>query len=573
MAKRTREPEELHSEERFAPEFQELDIKMQSIMPKTVYPQASSYIGAKILIDDEGNLEGIRLTNGVYAKTLSDLHMFSSKNDCLLVFNGLDLDVLVKTLGEATSRNLYEGLSQGSEGLQYHYTPSRLLSIWGNGKTIRINSLKFWFRQFNLERARDLIGLDPNPPVPEEHKVLTLWNHMLEASRGVWPSTNPGVVYGPSLISKPTLDEGLYNIDTLAIPIEAQEMAYNCIHAPWVDVFVKGTIDQAWDYDLNSAYPFEMSRLPSLDYTGGVWTNSTKYVKTATYGFCLAIVEIFDHVDISPIRLRYRYRLYSPTGTWVGYVTKEEIDFIHRYKLGKVQVLNGWWFTVKRLFRPFRKASLSYIAQRLKAKDELNLPLSYVLKMSAASVYGRFLQKKQSLEGKWTTAGSFSPIYACLVMTSVKLKIARLLMDTSSNAYSVTVDGILVKDPISDRNLDRVPGGVKLAGHGQTTIAAPLIYSMEDRVSSIDLIGILNEDKYAVKLSLPSSRRVSLCEGLSRNSFDRIGQLSEEPYHLMIGAEGGRSWDRRPIIAEQLLEDMYTSKSIPVERIVWKDWQ
>ncbi len=573
MVKFARPPEEIHSEERFSPEFQELDIKIQSVMPKTSYPQASSYIGAKILIDDEGNLEGIRLTNGVYAKTLSELHMFSAKNDCLLVFGGGDLDVLVKTLGEGISRNLYEGYSQSSDYLQFHYTPSRLLSIWGKGKTIRINSIKFWFRQFGLDRARELVGLDPNPPLPEEHKVLTLWNHMLEASRLVWPTPKPGVVYGPSLVSKPTLDEGLYNVDTLSIPIEAQEMAYNCIHAPWVDVFVKGTMSRAFDYDLNSAYPFEMARLPSLDYTGGTWTNSSKYMKSATYGFTLAVIEIFKHVDISPIRLRFRYRLFSPTGSWVGYITKEEIDFIRRYKLGKVEILNGWWFTVKRLFRPFRKASLNYIAQRVRAKDEMNLPLSYVLKMSAASVYGRFLQKKQSLEGKWTTAGSFSPIYACLVMTSVKLKIARLLMDNRSNVYSVTVDGILVQDPISDEMLDKVPGGVKLAGVGQTTIAAPLIYSMEDRVSSLDLIEIIKSNRNSVRLELPASRRVSLCEGLSRNSFDRIGQLSEDPYHLMIGAEGGRSWDRRPITASQLLEDSFTSKSIPVEYIVWKDWQ
>ncbi len=565
------ELEEIYSETPFSPDFKELDISIQSYFSRSGFPTAKRYIGATIVSTPEGDLKGIRLTSGVWAKNLNELHYYCDAGDTLVVFNGGDLDVLVKTLGPTIATNLYEGLSQSTDGLQIHYTPTRLLSLWIGKKSVRVNSLKLWFRQFTLDRARDMMGL-PFTMESEEHKVLDLWLTILNSSKSVWPTSNPAIFYGASLVSKPSLDEGLQQVDLMAIPIEAQEMAYNCIHAPWVDAMVRGQIGNVHDYDLNSAYPFEMARLPSIDYVGGKWTESNKYMRSSDYGFTLSVVEIFRNVDISPVRLRFQHRLYSPTGTWVGYITKEEIDFIRRWKIGKVEVLNGWWFKVHRAVKPFRKASMSYISQRAQAKGDGNIPLSYVLKMCAASVYGRFLQKKQTLEGDWITAGSFCPIYACIVMTRVKMKIAEMIMRAGVPVNSITVDGVMTSKPIPQDQLDQVSGGIKLVGTGAATIVAPLIYNMEDRVSSLDLRELIERDPNSTRISLPSIRRVSLCEGLSRNNFELVGKIDEDPYSLLVGAEYGRKWRKRPIVARQLLEERFTSKALPVEEIVYREW-
>ena len=478
---------------------------------------------------------------------------------------------MVKPLGEDACRMLYDGNNYYATHMHVSYTVARLISVWKKFKTVRINSLKAWFRQFEIGKARQIVGLAPSGDI-QSKQVLELWLAILESTRDLWQVPLPCKIYAPSLISKPGVEEGLGLVDIPWIPQEAQEMAYNCIHAPWVDVFKKGVVEDAYDYDLNSAYPYEIYQLPTLDYMGGNWENSTEYDPFAMYGFCQALITVYENVHASPIKLRFEGRIYSPYGSWIGYITKDEIDYLHKHKLGKVEVLNGWWFRAGTRIYPFKKGAAAYIHGRDKARMEGDTPRAYALKMAAASVYGRFLQKKQDLEGDWFTSGTFCPVYACIVMTRVKMRLAEYALLLGEDVISVNVDGLvseteLAREHVSDPN---DIGGLKLAHVGKLLSVAPLMYSVSGRDSVLDWFALAEASLDEDAIDIGGPRRVGLCEALYSGEFELLASANRIESRLLVRAEHGRSWDKTPIKVRQLLTDSYSSRMLHVEEIVWR---
>ena len=531
---------------------------------------AGVYKGLAVEATDLGEMVSIETSDGKVYESLLDFFHGSRDGQVYACFEASDLDILVKYLGEEKCRSLYEGTTLRSAGVLIRYTPSRLLTMWESGKVVRINSLKYWFRQFELDKSRAIVGL-PVSIEAKSVKTLELWAAIWESTKDLWRTTRPALFYSPSLISKPIVDTVLAEIDLEYIPQEAQEMAYNCIHAPWVDIFTKGVVHQGYDYDLNSAYPTELMKLPSIDYLGGEWFHSDQYEKKTKYGFCYALITVYEGIHASPIKVRYRQRLYSPTGSWIGYITKAEIDFLHRWKLGEVEVFYGWWFrTNDYSYKPFRRGAAMYIKKRASARTNGDLPAALALKLAAASIYGRFLQKRQNLDGSWVASGTFCPIYACIVMTEVKLRIAYLTNKLGKSVASVNVDGIITEETLDYRTVDI--SNLKLAYEGEVTLVAPLLYTIEGRDSVFDFPELIEENLDSPELPIGSSRRVGLCEALSSGNFSLVGSTSQYPSTLSVSAPYARAWEKSPVRASDLKDGIYRSRALHIEEIVWRDW-
>jgi len=68
------------------------------------------------------------------------------------------------------------------------------------------------------------------------------------------------------------------------------------------------------------------------------------YVKESVYGYVRCEVTIYDWVMVSPILKEDEDgRLISPVGMWETYLTKGELDFIDKWKIGEYKILEGWW--------------------------------------------------------------------------------------------------------------------------------------------------------------------------------------------------------------------------------------
>lgn len=98
----------------------------------------------------------------------------------------------------------------------------------------------------------------------------------------------------------------------------------------------------AYDYDLVSSFPSVARDLVDIRYCD--WVKSNEYQPEAIYGYVKCEVTIYDWVMVSPIIYTDENGDSStPTGTWETYLTKGELDFIDKWKIGEYKILEGWW--------------------------------------------------------------------------------------------------------------------------------------------------------------------------------------------------------------------------------------
>ena len=66
------------------------------------------------------------------------------------------------------------------------------------------------------------------------------------------------------------------------IPLVVQELAWNCYIAGRIELVVRGHTEQAYIYDINSAFPYAMTLIP--EPTKGEWIQTKQSSAKCTVG-------------------------------------------------------------------------------------------------------------------------------------------------------------------------------------------------------------------------------------------------------------------------------------------------
>jgi hypothetical protein len=224
------------------------------------------------------------------------------------------------------------------------------------------------------------------------------------------------------------------------MPREAAEFAWHCGGKLWTEAYKVGYFEEAYDYDIEASFPSIAGQL--VDIRHCKWVESNNYIKEALYGYCRCIVTIFDRVKVSPIIYTdVEGNLSTPTGTWQTYLTKGEIDFIEKYKIGKVRILEGWWATARREIRP-----LAIVMNRLLAyKFHENELVRYLAKRMSVGVYGKFGEERGDRFGR-----HFNSCWFAEISTQVRLEVAEFIYKNKleDNLIHIGVDGVLLDKEI-----------------------------------------------------------------------------------------------------------------------------
>jgi len=89
-----------------------------------------------------------------------------------------------------------------------------------------------------------------------------------------------------------------------------------------------GKVDCLYNYDIVSAYPYEICKLKSMKRFNVVWHKG--YIADATYGIYHVKVDITDKF-ISPLVYKFKGLCYYPVGHYDGIITKNEFEHIREY--------------------------------------------------------------------------------------------------------------------------------------------------------------------------------------------------------------------------------------------------
>ncbi|MBU1173074.1 MAG: hypothetical protein KKD44_26220 [Proteobacteria bacterium] len=365
---------------------------------------------------------------------------------------------------------------------------------------------------------------------------------------------SPIAVYQKEILSKvdlPTVDD---------YPDEIGEWAYECCKGSWVECFKRGHWKETWDYDINSAYPSVLRRLPDL--RRGTW--SKRQDTTAILGFNRTNVDMT--ADLHPILFRNKDdENFTPVGMREECLTWNECNFIDQRKLGKVESLESWgWTPTKSVVYPLASIIDSLYQEREKAVG--NSIKRDVIKRILSGIYGKLLEIY--LHDDDPMGPLFNPVWAAYVEADSRLEVANFCYKNDIVPIHIAVDGIL-----SDKPLPVAKNGI---GSWQLSSIGPALVFGSGAVAQKnhkgigdfaldydEMISFMKINPDTISYTMKKFSPMTLPKALSQNKWDKLGQLLQVERTVDFGYETKRCWPKMYSVAKDLLERE------PIESVAW----
>ena len=183
------------------------------------------------------------------------------------------------------------------------------------------------------------------------------------------------------------------------VPYEIQDLAFRCYFGGRFEILKRGFIGKAYLYDVNSAYPFALTRFP--DITKGRWIKRKTIHPDAKLGFFRILADVPDCKHVPPFPFRTNDRIIFPSGKFETYVTLTELESC---EINYCKVLESYQFIPETDYHPFKEFIKNLYQKRLELKQN-GSPLQLPLKIILNSIYGK---TGQNVNGK--IGNLFNPI-------------------------------------------------------------------------------------------------------------------------------------------------------------------
>ena len=418
------------------------------------------------------------------------------------------------------------------------YNPNKVLGISCGGR----QALFYNLRQFFVPEY---------PEYTELPMILKAGNQLMRElySIGIKPTR---------LTSAAALVDFVYErIDLpthLDIPAVACSYAWQNTGCHWTEAHKLGYFPKTFDYDLRGGYPSVVANL--LDTRYGDWKHTNKkFDPVATYGIYECMVAI--HKDFSPIPyVDAKHELFWCRGYWKSWLTKCEIDFIYKYELGTVKVLDGYSWYCKKVVRPLQLAVFKLFKDRQKSPL-----LNKVLKQAMASMYGLFLQEYSS--GGF--GDHFNPVWGGLVEAHTRCNVGKFVLDNKleKDVVLVATDGFLAtrEVPVKDNGL---LGSWKLSGASPAlSIGSSMVFYGNKRPCQLtykEALEMVKEHPKARRWKKKKTRRLVLEDVLK--GYKGKNNIMEVETGFSMPIEYDRKYDILPLDGKDLLAHTYDSKPL-----------
>jgi hypothetical protein len=219
---------------------------------------------------------------------------------------------------------------------------------------------------------------------------------------------------------------------------EALALACDAYEGGKFEVTTRGHFDNAFEYDLVSAYPYEIANL--VDISHARVSYDTKYHKEAVYGFLRCRIENPTGISLPCGIMRNNVRIY-PAGTYYLTITKEEYEYLCTLDIN-VEIIRSVWFFVRRKRYPYRKTvyRLFDIKSQYKGKDRMLFSVSkYVMN----GFYGKHVQCIEQPNGKVAIGSGWNPVYGAVITANTRIKVTKMQNLLKDDCLAVHTDSVI----------------------------------------------------------------------------------------------------------------------------------
>jgi hypothetical protein len=359
------------------------------------------------------------------------------------------------------------------------------------------------------------------------------------------------------------------------VPEQVGQYAWECLDAGWFDNVKKGQFT-AWDYDISSAYGHSLSTCP--DHRKGKWY-SVKELGDVPIGFYKTNVTIT--APFSPIGYRItkydpieqdeqqsRKLHYTPVGTWTRYLSRQQIDFINKWNLGTVEIIDGVEWEPQEL-----KMVYAPLMKRLYEIKEANQGAKRnAIKRVMNGVWGLTLQ----IEKRTGKFGDYvDTVTGALVEINTRLKVASLCFENGIIPINVMLDGLTVDRPLENIDLGKGLGQWKLAYEAKPCIAVNADVCLIESKSSEQLFTLefewlkseIESNPDAQEYTMVRKSPITLGKALQENKLDQLGDIVDTRRSVNVTVESKRMFPEMPTCGRDLLEHQYSSLPLSVDMI------
>lgn len=212
------------------------------------------------------------------------------------------------------------------------------------------------------------------------------------------------------------------------------------------EVTQRGSFSQAYEYDLTSAYPYEIANLVDIGHARVSY--SKHYENDAVYGFLRVCIENPSGIPLPCGIMRNGIRIY-PAGTFYLTITKEEYEYLLTLDIG-VTIHGAVWFHVRRKRYPYRKTIMGLfdIKSNVKGKDKM---LYYVSKVVMNGFYGKCVQCIEQPNGKIAIGAGWNPVYGSVITANTRIKVTRMQNILQDACLAVHTDSIMTTRKLGPR--------------------------------------------------------------------------------------------------------------------------
>ena len=386
---------------------------------------------------------------------------------------GYDAEVICKLLG----KNLFSYKETGKTNFEYkdyiiNYIPAKKLAISkGHHSVIFFDIWQFYLSKLSVAYQENIGSLDASYLSMKEKRdefSLTFYSRNKKRIRDY--CVNDCILtkelsekwidlfykafgfYCQRWLSSGYLAEKILINNNLPIPMfdsvpyEIQDLAWRSYVGGRFEIIRRGFIGKAYLYDINSAYPFALSKFP--DISNGEWIKSKSINKNSLLGFFKILADIRDHKIVTPFPFN-NGRLIFPSGKFITYVTLAELLACESPDFYKI--LDSYQFISNSAQYQYQQFVENMYNKRMslkEANDDLERPFKVILN----SIYGKTAQKINRRIGNL-----FNPIIASFITGFTRAQLYRFVIENGieKDLVSMATDSICTTKRL-DCNSDRL---------------------------------------------------------------------------------------------------------------------
>jgi len=240
------------------------------------------------------------------------------------------------------------------------------------------------------------------------------------------------------------------------------------------EVTQKGT-GYFYEYDIVSAYPFEISNLVNISWARVV--QDKKYRKNAVYGFLRCKIDVPFGCQSPVVKKRGDLNTY-PVGQFTRTITKTEYEYLIEHG-ADVTIIDAYWLYIDCKQYPYRREINRLTKLKTKFKEEHKDLDYHTVKILMNSLYGKFVQLID--KGEYYGAGSnWNPIFGAIITSNVRCRMSTLQEEIKS-CVAVHTDSIITTKR-QDCNPSGTLGELGFETEGQGLILGSGIYQIGDKI-------------------------------------------------------------------------------------------